>query len=77
MKEIAISEIYRNFPDAQFALDLHDATMLFVPTDKLKSTSEAILNHLNRINYKSYWGVDLKCPLSFEMVMGKSFKDLK
>ncbi len=77
MKEIAISEIYRHFPEVQFALDLHDATMLFVPIDKLKSTSEVILNHLNRINYKSYWDVDLKCPLSFEMVMGKSFKDLK
>ncbi len=75
MKEIAISEIYRHFPEAQFALDLHDGLFYFVKLNELKSTE--VLKHLNRINYKSYWDVDLKCPLSFEMVMGKSFKDLK
>lgn len=77
MKEIAIANLFKKFPEAPFALDLHDATFSYCDERYRKELEKEILDFLNNIDYEPYWGFKPPIPLSYEGVSGTSFKDVK
>lgn len=77
MKEIAISELYRNFQDVTFALDLHDASFFYMKEEIADERFKQVETHLNKIDYEPYWGFKLPIPLPYDGGMGTSFADVK
>jgi DNA polymerase I-like protein with 3'-5' exonuclease and polymerase domains len=80
MKEIAIGEVERKFPELWFALDLHDANFDFTSVDNDKDAQELVkdvVSFLDKIDYSGYWGFTPPIPLTYEAAVGKSFKDTK
>lgn len=76
-KNIAIKEIYENVPEADFALDLHDATFDWVPIEGGVRVAKHLDEVLMEIDYSKYWGFVPKIKLPFESHIGHSFADLK
>jgi len=78
MKEIAIAELYKQVPEFQFALDLHDATFGYIPDDGRADEIRAKVDKvLDDIDYQQYWGFEPPISLPYESKMGESFKDVK
>src|ERR1043165_480036 len=77
MKCIAVKEIYEEVPEAQFALDLHDASFVWVPEDGAAKTKAKLDEVLNNIDYSKYWGFVPPIKLPYESHIGESFADLK
>src|SRR5574340_231568 len=77
MKEIAIKEIYEKFEEVFFCLDLHDASFFYCDRAHMDELDQEVLNTLNKVNYKAYWGFKPACPLTYESACGTSFKDVK
>jgi DNA polymerase I-like protein with 3'-5' exonuclease and polymerase domains len=77
MKGIAVAEIYENAPDSSFALDLHDATFVYVPEDRAEEQKMLIDDILRNVDYRKYWGIDLPIKLTYESKMGSTFADVK
>lgn len=77
MKEIAIAETYEKVSDANFCLDLHDASFFYVPEELLKSKAKELDNVLNTIDYKPYWGFSPSIPLPYESKFGDNFSKVK
>lgn len=76
-KNIAIAEIYENVPEADFALDLHDATFNWVPIETKDRIKRDLDEVLDNIDYSRYWGFVPPIKLPFESHMGNSFADVK
>lgn len=76
-KNIAIAEVAANVPEADFALDLHDATFDWVPEDGADRVAKDIDEVLASIDYSKYWGFVPPIKLPFESHVGDSFADLK
>lgn len=76
-KNIAIAEVHEKVPEADFCLDLHDATFYWVPEDTCQELKAAIDKTLDSIDYSKYWGFTPNVKLPFESMMGDSFADVK
>lgn len=77
MKEIAISELYKNFPDVTFALDLHDASFFYIKEDVTEQRFKQIEAHFNGIDYMKYWGFEPPIPLPYDGGFGDDFSSVK
>lgn len=77
MKNIAITETYDKVPDAEFALDLHDASFFWVPEDRAKEVGKQIDDVLANIDYKKYWARDIPVKLLYDSKIGKTFAEVK
>lgn len=77
MKEIAISELHKHFPDVTFALDLHDASFFYIKEDVTESRFKQIEAHFNNIDYKKYWGFEPPIPLPYDGGFGDDFSSVK
>ena len=77
MKEIAISVSAKELPNTLFALDLHDATFSYAPLEGIKETAEDLVNLLEDINYKAFWGFDPPISLPYESATGLNFGEVK
>jgi len=77
MKEIAISEMYRNFHDVTFALDLHDASFFYIKEDVIEERFKQVESHLNAIDYRKYWNFELPIPLPYDGGFGEDFSSVK
>lgn len=77
MKEIAVAETFHKVRDANFCLDLHDASFFYVPLDRLKEKAKELDDVLNSIDYEPYWGFKPEIPLPYESNFGRNFRDVK
>lgn len=77
MKNIAISETFDKVPEAEFALDLHDASFFWVPEETAEQVGKQIDDVLANIDYKKYWARDIPVKLIYESKIGKTFADVK
>lgn len=77
MKEIAIHTLFRKIPNANFSLDLHDASFFYAEIDKMKETFDNVMETLNDINYKRFWGFEPEIALPYEGGFGKNFSEIK
>jgi DNA polymerase I-like protein with 3'-5' exonuclease and polymerase domains len=77
MKEIAIAETYHKNPDCPFALDLHDASFMYVKEDEIKQRAKELDETLDKIDYAKYWGFTPSIPLPYESKFGVNFSQVK
>lgn len=77
MKEIAISEMYKNFHDVTFALDLHDASFFYIKEDVIDTRFKEVERHFNSIDYMKYWGFKPPISLPYDGGFGKNFSEIK
>ncbi|MEG1232240.1 MAG: DNA polymerase [Acinetobacter sp.] len=77
MKEIAISQLARQFPEFHFALDLHDASFGYVLSDQAKRIFSEMEEFLNTIDYEPFWGFKPSIALPYDGKMGSTFADVK
>ena len=77
MKEIAISELYRNFPDVTFALDLHDASFFYIKEDVIEARFKQVEAHFNNIDYTKYWGFKPPIDLPYDGGFGDDYSSVK
>lgn len=77
MKEIAISELRKNVPEFNFALDLHDASFGYMKLDQAKEIFEKAEDCLNNIDYSKYWGFEPPIKLPYDGMWGANFADVK
>ena len=77
MKEIAIAEMYHKNPHCQFALDLHDASFMYVKEEDIKQKAKELDRTLDKIDYSKYWGFTPSIPLPYESKFGVNFSQVK
>lgn len=77
MKEIAISQLAKQFPEFHFALDLHDASFGYVLSDQAKRIFSEMEEFLNTIDYEPFWGFKPSIALPYDGKMGSTFADVK
>ena len=77
MKEVAITELKRNVPEFNFALDLHDASFGYMQEDKAEEIFKKAEECLNSIDYSKYWGFKPPIPLPYDGMWGDNFADVK
>jgi DNA polymerase I-like protein with 3'-5' exonuclease and polymerase domains len=77
MKEVAITELKRNVPEFNFALDLHDASFGYMQEDKADEIFNKAEACLNSIDYSKYWGFKPPIKLPYDGMWGTNFADVK
>ncbi len=77
MKEIAISELRKNVPEFNFALDLHDASFGYMKLENAKEIFEKAEDCLNNIDYSKHWGFAPPIKLPYDGMWGMNFADVK
>lgn len=77
MKEIAIAEMYCKNQDCNFALDLHDASFMYIKEEDVKERAKELDDTLANIDYEKYWGFKPSIPLPYESVFGADFSEVK
>ena len=76
-KEIAIKETFEKVPAARFALDLHDASFMYIAREDAQRLKPELDSAFNSIDYSKYWGFTPSISLPFESMMGDNFADVK
>jgi DNA polymerase I-like protein with 3'-5' exonuclease and polymerase domains len=77
MKNICVAEIHDADPDCHFALDLHDASFVWVPEESAQEKAKLLDDVLANIDYEKYWGFKPSIPLPYESKLGKNFSEVK
>jgi DNA polymerase I-like protein with 3'-5' exonuclease and polymerase domains len=77
MKDLAIQEIGKYFPDHEFWFDLHDGLHYEVPVDVPESRLLEVREMLDNIDYQKWWGYTPKVPLKWDASVGPRWSDLK
>ncbi|RKZ71954.1 MAG: hypothetical protein DRQ48_01840 [Gammaproteobacteria bacterium] len=77
MKDLAIQEMHKHFPNQIFWFDLHDGLHYQVPVDTPESEIFAARTMLNELDYKHWWGYDPSIPLTWDASEGKRWSELK
>ncbi len=77
MKDLAIQEMHKHFPDQIFWFDLHDGLHYQVPADTPESEIKAARTMLNELDYKKWWGYDPSIPLTWDASQGRRWSELK
>lgn len=75
-KNAAISILARKFPEAIFALDLHDGIWYYLPKEHSKELALEMRNELNRTNWSALWQKEIHLDLPFDAKLGTSFGDV-
>ena len=77
MKDLAIQEIDRYFPEFEFWFDLHDGLHYEVPIDLPDSRLLECRDMLDNIDYLKWWGVTPAVPLTWDASVGADWAKLK
>ena len=77
MKDLAIQEIHKHFPEFEFWFDLHDGLHYEVPVDVPDARLIECRSMLDNLDYKAWWGVDLKVPLTWDASVGARWSELE
>ncbi len=76
-KELAIWQMQVHFPEFIFWFDLHDGIHYLVPNDTSNEELLEARDMLDALDYKKWWGVDLKVPLKWDCQVGKNWAELE
>lgn len=74
-KDLVIWQISKKFPEAHFALDIHDEGIFYLPIDHMEEMNKDIVYFLNGLDYEKFWDREVPMPLTFEGQIGTNFKD--
>lgn len=77
MKDLAIQEIDKHFPEFEFWFDLHDGLHYECPIDMPDSRIIECREMLNNLDYLKWWGVAPVVPLTWDASVGKDWANLK
>jgi len=76
-KDVAISSIFKQFPEVIFVLDLHDGLWYYIPDDRPKELLLEMRDYLNtKVDYNQLWDADIPIPLLFDAQLGPNFKNV-
>lgn len=78
MKNLAISYIYKTYPEVEFAWDLHDGLFYWIP--KTKQGIELALdirNALDNLDYEKYWGYRPGLKFTWDCSVGSSWANMR
>jgi DNA polymerase-1 len=76
-KNAAISLVSRKFPEAIFALDLHDGLWYYLPSEHSKELGLDMRAYLNSTDWQGLWNTEIHLPLPFDAGLGKSFGEAR
>ena len=76
-KNLAISLLFRKFPEAIFILDLHDGLFYYIPDDHAHELALDMRNFINNTNWAELWNTEIVIPLPFDAQLGDSFGTVK
>ena len=71
-KEASLLQVCRNFPEAEFVLDIHDELVFSIPENN-KEMAKDILHFMNKIDYESMWNKNLSLKLPFDSFISNTF----
>lgn len=77
MKELALRDLSRHYPEQIFWFDLHDGLHMLVPVDYPDSKILETREMLNNLDYAAEWGVNLTVPLTWDAQVGARWSELK
>ncbi len=77
MKELALRELSKHYPELIFWFDLHDGIHMLAKLDYPDSKLIEARDMLDNLDYKAEWGVDLSVPLTWDVQVGACWSELK
>ncbi len=77
MKDLAIQEIDKHFPEFEFWFDLHDGLHYECPIEVPDSRLIECREMLNNMDYKKWWGVQPVVPLTWDASVGRDWAQSK
>lgn len=77
MKDLAIQEMHKKFPQFIFWFDLHDGLHYQVPNDTPDKDLIKAREMLNRLNYEKWWGYTPSIPLTWDVSVGPRWSGLE
>jgi len=77
MKDLAIQEIGKYFPEFEFWFDLHDGLHYEVKNDVPNSRLIECREMLNKMDYGKWWGYTPTVPLTWDVQVGSRWSELK
>jgi DNA polymerase I-like protein with 3'-5' exonuclease and polymerase domains len=77
MKDLAIQEIGKHFPEFEFWFDLHDGLHYEVPNEIPESRILECRTMLDAIDYGKWWGYTPTVPLKWDASVGARWSELK
>lgn len=77
MKDLAIQEIDKHFPEFEFWFDLHDGLHYEVDIDLPDSRLIECREMLDKMDYLKWWGVQPVVPLTWDASVGPDWAQLK
>lgn len=78
MKNLAITQLAKHFPQFEFVFDVHDG--IFVWADKNKQGMQDVLaakEMLNAMDYEAAWGWKPRIPLTWDASVGVTWGEMK
>jgi DNA polymerase I-like protein with 3'-5' exonuclease and polymerase domains len=78
MKNLAITQLAKHFPQFEFVFDVHDG--IFVWAEKSKQGMQDVLaarEMLNNMDYEAAWGWKPRIPLSWDASVGVTWGEMK
>lgn len=72
-KNVAIGMLFKKFPEAIFALDLHDGLWYYLPKPHARELLLDMKSYMNSVNYETIWNKEIPIPLPFDAQLGTSF----
>lgn len=77
MKDLAIQEIDKYFPEFEFWFDLHDGLHYEVPQHVTNERIIECREMLNKLDYKKWWGYAPVVPLTWDASVGARWSELE
>jgi DNA polymerase-1 len=77
MKDLAIQEIHKKYPEFIFWFDLHDGLHYLVPEDVPDETLLECRTMLDNLDYEKWWGYKPDVPLTWDASAGSRWSKLK
>jgi hypothetical protein len=72
-----MGELYHEFSEPDFILDLHDGLWYYVPEENGKELLLDMKSFASNIDYEGAWGRELPVALPFDAQLGTTFGNVK
>jgi len=77
MKNLALRELSRHYPEFIFIYDLHDGLHMWVKNEVPNSTLMEARDMLDTMDYEKEWGVQVRIPLTWDVSVGPRWSELE
>jgi DNA polymerase I-like protein with 3'-5' exonuclease and polymerase domains len=76
MKELAIATMHEKFPEALFAIDMHDGLFFYVPIGTPMEMLYEMQRELDNLDYTREWGYTPSIPLTWDGEFGDDWGNM-